>query len=881
MTTATSTLTPMMQQYLKMKQEHPGSILFFRLGDFYEMFFEDAQKASGILNIALTAREAGPGPKVPMCGIPFHAAESYIAKLLSAGLKVSICEQVEDPKMAKGLVRRQVIRTITPGTVVEAGVIADKKNNFLVSIAQGEERYGISMIDITTGEFRVTELSSAEELIRELHRIQARECLIPQSLNEMGDFTRGILREFPQMMMTTIEDWKYDFETCQNILREHFHTQSLDGFGCREMKPGVIAAGIALNYVKETLGNPIDHITRLFSYQRSDSLLLDKNTQRNLELLECLHPMEGHKGTLFWVLDQTRTSMGSRLLQRWITHPLIDIEAIRKRQEGIEELTRLGIEMTQLRESLNEVRDLERLISRIHCGIANARDLVALRLSLEALPSLRTHLQAFESPILQEIKEDLIELHALIDLIKKAIVEDPPLTVKEGGLIQSGYHGELDELRQIAYHGKDWITQLQKKEVERTGIKSLKVGYNRVFGYFIEISNPNLPQVPQEYIRKQTLSNAERFITEELKHYEEKILGAQSKIQDLEYDLFLKIRDDVKKDTQTIQQIAQAIARLDVLISLALVALKNDYIRPQVNDSDLIEIEEGRHPVVEQMGQSDRFVPNDTLLNVHENQILIITGPNMAGKSTYLRQVALIVLMSQIGSFVPAKKATLGLVDQIFTRIGATDELSRGQSTFMVEMNETANILNHATDRSLVILDEIGRGTSTFDGISIAWSVAEYLHHTPEVKARTLFATHYHELTDLELTLPGVKNYNVMVREWNDQIVFVRKIVRGGADKSYGIHVARLAGLPKRVIDRAKDILSCLEEGAVQPEELPRYPTIASGTSQEEMSNHKQLSLFSPREKDFTELLKEIHIDDLTPVQALLQLKELKEKFLP
>lgn len=879
MTTATSPLTPMMQQYFKMKEEHPGSILFFRLGDFYEMFFEDAQKASGILNIALTAREAGPGQKAPMCGIPFHAAESYISKLLSAGFKVSICEQVEDPKAARGLVKRQVIRTITPGTVVEGGVIADKKNNFLASIVYDEDRLGLAVLDITTGEFRVTELKTPEELIRELNRIHPCECLAAKSLTEEGNLLKEISREWPQMMVTPVEDWKYDFQTCQNLLREHFHTQSLDGFGCRDMGPGVMAAGMALSYVKETLGNPVDHVTRLISYERNDFLLLDKNSQRNLELLERLHSDEGSKGTLFWVLDQTRTSMGSRLLQEWIIHPLIDIEEIHKRQEGIEELTRLGLEMGQLRESLGEVRDLERLLSRIHCGVANARDLVALRLSLEALPALREHLRSFQSTMIGDVRNHLVDLDSLICLIKQAIVEEPPMTLKEGGLIRSGYDVSLDELRKIAHSGKDWIVQLQKKEIDRTGIKSLKVGYNRVFGYYIEVRNPNLEQVPQDYIRKQTLANAERFITEELKHYEEKILGAQGKIEELEYEIFVKIRDEVKKDTQAIQQIAQAIARLDVLISLGLVAMKNDYVRPEINDSDLIQIEEGRHPVIEQMAQSDRFVPNDTLLDGHENQILIITGPNMAGKSTYLRQVALIVLMAQMGSFVPAKNASIGLVDQIFTRIGASDELSRGQSTFMVEMNETANILNHATQRSLVILDEIGRGTSTFDGISIAWSVAEYLHHNPEVKARTLFATHYHELTDLELTLSGVKNYNVLVREWNDKIVFVRKIARGGADKSYGIHVARLAGLPKRVIERAKDILVCLEDGVLQPQEMPGYPSAYSASANTALDPH-QLSLFSPREKDFTDALKAIDIDDLRPIEALLKLKELKEKFL-
>lgn len=606
---------------------------------------------------------------------------------------------------------------------------------------------------------------------------------------------------------------------------------------------------------------------------------MDKTSQRNLELIDNLRSLEGNKGTLLWVLDHTRTSMGSRLLQQWMTCPLVDLEQIKNRQDGIEELCALGVELGKLREILGEVRDLERLLSRIHCGVANARDLVALRISLEVLDPLRSHLQAFASPFLNDVRNDLSEdqHRPLVDLIKKAIKDDPPMTVREGGIIREGYDVTLDELRKVAQHGKSWITELQKKEIERTGIKSLKVGYNRVFGYYIEVSNPNLNQVPQDYIRKQTLSNAERFITADLKSYEEKILGAQGKSQELEYEIFQKVREDVKRDTALIQRIAQAVARLDVVTSLALVALKNDYVRPEVNDSDAIQIEEGRHPVIEQMTTGERFVPNDALLDNHENQILIITGPNMAGKSTFLRQVALIVLMAQMGSFVPAKRAVVGMVDQIFTRIGANDELSRGQSTFMVEMNETANILHHATSRSLVILDEIGRGTSTFDGISIAWAVAEYLYHSPQAKARTLFATHYHELTDLELTLPGVKNYNVLVREWNDQIVFVRKIARGGADKSYGIHVARLAGLPKAVIERAKDVLSCLEDGTVRSEELPNYPTFR--TSVEERTGPQQLSLFDARE-GFSQALKEIDLDHLSPIDALLKLKELREKFI-
>ncbi|MBI1870962.1 MAG: DNA mismatch repair protein MutS [Chlamydiae bacterium] len=867
------TLTPMMQQYRQVKESHPDGVLFFRLGDFYEMFFEDAQKASQILNIALTSREAGKGKKAPMCGIPFHAAESYIAKLLSAGLKVSICEQMEDPAQARGIVKREVIRTITPGTVLETGVVADKRNNFLASITGKGDQFGLSLMDVTTGEFKVTELTSKEELMRELARQSLSECLIPKSFEQ--DLSLFLSRELPRVMVTAIEDWKYDFETCQNLLKEHFHIQSLDGFGCRDLTWGVMASGLILNYVKETLGNSATHITQLLSYQRTDALRLDKITLRNMELLDSLHPMEGNKGTLLWVLDQTRTAMGSRLLQHWITHPLLDLHEIYRRQEGVGELFEWGVELGKLREILGDIRDLERLLSRIHCDFANARDLVSLRISLEIMPTLKAQLNLFHCEILSSLREDLVDLSPLKELIEKAIEDHAPLGLREGGMIRHGYDLALDELRDIARSGKDWVTQLQKKEIERTGIKSLKVGYNRVFGYYIEVSSPNLPQVPLDYIRKQTLANAERFITEELKHYEEKILGAQGKSEALEYEIFIKIRDEVKSYTASIQKMAQAVATLDTLTSLALVALKNDYVWPQVNDSDVIEIEEGRHPVIEQISVGEGFVANDTLLDGHENQILMITGPNMAGKSTYLRQVALIVLMAQMGSFVPAQKASIGLVDQIFTRIGANDELARGQSTFMVEMNETANILHHATPKSLVILDEIGRGTSTFDGISIAWSVAEYLHQDPDVKARTLFATHYHELTDLEMTLPGVKNYNVMVREWNDKIIFVRKIVRGGADKSYGIHVARLAGLPKAVIERAKDILSCLEEGTIRLEELPKGPFLEKGLE----DAPRQLTLFDPR-SGLVEALKILDLDRLTPVDALLKLKELKEKFL-
>ncbi len=864
-------LTPMMKQYKMVKKKTPPSILMFRLGDFYEMFFDDAVTASRILNITLTSRESGKGNKVPMCGVPYHAVQEYIARLVRAGHKVAICNQVEDPKLAEGLVKREVTRIVTPGTAIEDNLLREKSNNYLAAINKSDSHYGFCCLDLSTGEFVVTEVDRENDLFNEIGRVAPSEFLLPESMAAEKSFMER-LRESTTALINPCEDWLFEYEGSYNRLKDFFHTQSLDGFGCGGFGPAVSAAGAVVQYLRDTGHQSLAHITTVKPYSTSQHMILDLYTQRNLELVKNLRS-GGRQGTLISVLDQTTTSMGGRLLRQWVLQPLIDVQEIMRRQGGVQDLFDNVTISKTVTEKLRNFRDVERLISKIDCGYANARDLLALKQSLEILPTLRDAIAPLASEAIDSVRGMLEDMGDVVDLIEKGINPEAPLTIRDGGIIRDGYNRELDEIRSIAKNAKQWIADLQKREVERSGIKSLKVGFNKVFGYYLEVSKSNLGSVPENYIRKQTLVGGERFITPDLKEYESKVLNAEEKAATMEYEIFQKIREQLVGATERIQRVGRGIAILDTINSLAIVACENGYVRPEVNDSDVIEIADGRHPVLELSLSEERFVPNDVLLNTESDQLLIITGPNMAGKSTYIRQVALLVLMAQMGGFIPARKARIGIVDRIFTRVGASDELTRGQSTFMVEMNETANILNNATDRSLIILDEIGRGTSTFDGISIAWAVAEYLHNSPAIRARTLFATHYHELTELEMNLQGVRNYNVAVKEWNDQIVFLRKIVPGGTDKSYGIHVARLAGLPQKVIERAKDILNALEEGCIREEKLPKAELhgVASQGPQ-------QLGLFQVGPDPIVLELKALDIDNMTPIEALNKLRKLKEK---
>ncbi|PJB28741.1 DNA mismatch repair protein MutS [Candidatus Desantisbacteria bacterium CG_4_9_14_3_um_filter_40_11] len=867
-----SEFTPMMSQYLNIKKEKPNTILFFRLGDFYEMFFEDAKVASQILNITLTAREGGKNKKVPMCGLPYHAAESYIAKLIKAGKKVAICEQVEDPKTAKGLVKREVVRTITPGTVLSPALLEDKVNNYLVAINKDKASIGLAFVESSTGEFMVSEFSSEAKLFAELMRLGPKECLIPESLRD--DPAISVFARDNQMSITLQDDWTFSLDTAQSTLCGFFGTITMDGFGCGNLTHGIGAAGAIIRYLKETGQSSLSHITRVTPYSSEEFMSIDPASWRNLELTKTIRSGE-KTGSLIWVLDQTGTAMGGRLLRSWIQQPLLNEMEIIYRQDGVEEFRQSSSLREKITTCLKSIHDLARLAGRIDAGLANARDIIALKESLLIVPSIKTALATCKSNSIKDTIRDLDELRDIVELIDKAIHDTPPLSLREGGIIKSGYNQDLDKLHEITRDAKGWILRLQQEEIKRTGIGSLKISYNKVFGYYIEITKANLHLVPQDYIRKQTIANGERFITPQLKEKEVQILSASERITGIEYEIFLMVRAEIISKIDRIQQVSRAIAILDVLVSMAKVAVENDYTRPVINDGDTILLKDARHPVVEKVLAGEGFVPNDTLLDQSNNQILIITGPNMAGKSTYIRQVALIVLMAQIGSFVPAKKAEIGVVDQIFTRVGASDELMKGQSTFMVEMIETANILNNSTPKSLVILDEIGRGTSTFDGVSIAWAVAEYIHNHSSVKARTLFATHYHELTELEVVFKGIKNYNIAVKEWGDKIIFLRKIIPGGADKSYGIHVAKLAGLPKEVILRATEILDNLEMESIAGDGKPKLAKVKG-----KKEKHVQLDIFDLAQAindKAIEALKQIDVNNLTPIEALNKLYELKK----
>lgn len=805
--------SPMMQHYLKTKEENKDCILFYRLGDFYEMFFDDALTVSKELELTLTGKDCGQEERAPMCGIPFHAAETYINRLVANGHKVAICEQMEDTKLAKGIVKREVIRVVTPGTNLNTQALDETKNNYLMSIVYIGDTLGVSIADFSTGDYFVTELTSGAELIDEINKFTPSE-IIANEYFDMSGIDLTAVKDKLSISMSTLDSWYFDEDTCRNRLLEHFDLTSLDGLGLKDYTVGIIAAGALLSYLYETQKSTMPHITTLLPYTTGKYMLIDSSSRRNLELVETLREKQ-KRGSLLWVLDKTKTAMGARALRSIIEQPLINRDEIIKRQDAIEEFNNHSIDREEIREYLNPVYDLERIMTKISCKSANPRDLVAFHNSLEMLPYIKQIISHFESPLFAEFTEKMNDLRDLYDLIDRAIVEDPPIAMRDGGMIKEGYSEEADELRRAKTEGKQWLAELETREKERTGIKNLRIKFNKVFGYYLEVTNSFKSLVPPEWVRKQTLTNAERYTTDELKHLEDVIMGAEDKLYTLEYDLFVGVREKIASEVIRIQNTAKAIAQVDVFAALSLVSQQSNYVKPKINEKGIIDIKNGRHPVVEKMISNDMFVANDTYLDNASNRISIITGPNMAGKSTYMRQTALIVLMAQIGSFVPAESANIGIVDRIFTRVGASDDLASGQSTFMVEMTEVANILRNATPKSLLILDEIGRGTSTFDGLSIAWAVVEHIANTKLLGAKTLFATHYHELTELEGTMDGVNNYCIAVKEKGDDIVFLRKIVKGGADKSYGIQVAKLAGVSEPVIERAKELVVELSDADI------------------------------------------------------------------
>ncbi len=875
-------LTPMMQQYVKTKEEYKDCILFYRLGDFYEMFFEDALTASKELEITLTGKDCGLEERAPMCGVPYHAVDSYLTRLVSKGYKVAICEQVEDPKLAKGLVKREVVRIVTPGTNMDTQALDETKHNYIMCIVYVADRYGISIADISTGDFLVTELDSTRKLMDEITKFNPSEIICNQPFYVSGmDFED--LRHRLGITVYALDSWYFDDELCRKALKEQFHTESLNGLGLEDYDVGVIAAGAVLQYLKETQKTAISNLTRLIPYVTGKYMIIDSSTRRNLELVETLRE-KMKRGSLLWVLDKTKTAMGARLLRSFLEQPLIEISEINRRQEAIQELNENAISREELREYLNPIYDLERLISKISYKSANPRDLVAFKTSLSMIPPIKYLLSSFQSPLIQEIYRDMDELSDICQLIEKSIVDDPPIAIKDGGIIKEGYFQEIDRLRKAKTDGKSWLSELEAKEREKTGIKNLRIKFNKVFGYYLEVTNSYKDLVPDYYTRKQTLANAERYITPELKELEDLILGAEEKLFSLEYDLFGEIRDTIAREIVRIQTTARAVAAIDVFASLAYVAEKNNYVRPKMNEKGVIDIKNGRHPVVELMLQNDLFIANDTYLDNGNNRISIITGPNMAGKSTYMRQTALIVLMAQIGSFVPAESAKIGIVDRIFTRVGASDDLASGQSTFMVEMTEVANILRNATHNSLLILDEIGRGTSTFDGLSIAWAVVEHISNPKLLGAKTLFATHYHELTELEGKLSSVNNYCIAVKEKGDDIVFLRKIVKGGADKSYGIQVAKLAGVPDSVIERAKELVEELSNADITAK-VKEIQAVGSKTKAKtkpkkyDQVDLEQMSLFDTvSDEDILKELNDIDVSTLTPIDALNTIYRLQNR---
>jgi DNA mismatch repair protein MutS len=851
--------TPLMKQYFSIKEKYKDAIVLFRLGDFYEMFGEDAEKASKILQIALTTREKSKEEPVPMCGVPYFASESYISKLIKAGYKVAICEQMEDPKEAKGIVRRDVIKVITPGTHSPEN---PKENTYIASLFPSANKHGIAVTDISTGEFILYE--SEENIEDEMQRFEPREILIPQSLKDNIHYKEALNTFYTSFY----EDWYFDYSEAYKTLLNHLKVSSLDGYGCDGMVTAISAAGALVSFLEDTQ-KEVFSLKKISTLRQDSYMFLDAATQRNLELTHNIRD-GSHKGTLLWILDETLTPMGGRFLRSSLLKPLIDIQGIKMRQDAVEYLIEDYELLEELRTSLRKIQDLERLSSKVSSKSANARDLIGIKNSLTYLPKVRKSFSICKNHYLRSISEDISEFSDLRKLIEKSILDTPPISLRDGGIIKDGYSTDVDEFRKISTKGKDFISELEIKEKNRTGISSLRVGYNRVFGYYIEVTKANLHMVPEDYIRKQTLVGGERFITPELKEYESKVLGAEEKLKNLEYQLFQEILDEVQKESILLSKAAHAIAIVDFLSSLAVVAKRYNYVKPTVDESGVIEITDGRHPVLERIPSDEKFIPNNTYIDIEDNRLLIITGPNMAGKSTYMRQVALIVLITQIGSFVPASDARIGTADRIFTRIGASDFLTKGQSTFMVEMIEVANITHNSTNKSLILLDEVGRGTSTFDGISIAWAVAEYILN--EKKARTLFATHYNELTELGLTHNGVKNYNASVKEWGDEIIFLRKIEKGPADKSYGIQVARLAGIPEAIINRSKEVLANLEKEELDETGSPKF------ADRKTKRRNVQLDLFSSMPDSIMTEIINLDVRSLKPQEALDKLIELKRK---
>lgn len=871
----------MMQQYLDIKKNYQDCILFYRLGDFYEMFFDDAVRASKELELTLTGKDCGLKERAPMCGVPYHAVDTYLNKLISMGYKVAICEQVEDPKNVKGIVKREVIRVVTPGTNLNMQALDESRNNYLMSIVYLGDDIGISIVDFSTGDYFVTEVASGSILIDEINKFVPSEIIMNEYF-AMSGIDLSAVSEKLKISVSTLPNWYFDESVCVRKLCEHFKVSRLDGLGLADYSAGIVAAGAILMYLIETQKSTLEHLTKLMPYTTGKYMLIDSSSRRNLELVETLREKQ-KKGSLLWVLDKTKTAMGARLLRTMIEQPLIEHDEIIKRQNAIAEFNDNVITREEIREYLNPVYDLERLMSKISCKTANPRDLLAFSSSLQMLPYIYELISGCKSELMVEILEKLDTLEDLHTLINSAIVEEPPISVRDGGIIKDGYNAQADEFRKAKSDGKLWLAQLEEREREQTGIKNLKIKYNKVFGYYLEVTNSYKNLVPDRWTRKQTLANAERYTTDELKNLEDLIMGAEDKLYSLEYDLFVEVREKIASQVTRIQSTAKAIANIDVFTSLALAAEQNNYVRPKINDKGIIDIKQGRHPVVEKMISNDMFIANDTLLDNNSNRVSIITGPNMAGKSTYMRQTALIVLMAQIGSYVPASAANIGIVDRIFTRVGASDDLASGQSTFMVEMTEVANILHNATSKSLLILDEIGRGTSTFDGLSIAWAVVEHISNKTLLGAKTLFATHYHELTELEGTLSGVNNYCIAVKEQGDDIIFLRKIIKGGADKSYGIQVAKLAGVPDSVIARAKELADDLSDADIsrKAKEIAQYDKKNPDEiyiRQNELEV-KQMSLFdTAKDDDIIDEINALDIENMTPFDALNTLYRLQNK---
>lgn len=873
-------LTPMMQQYMKTKEEYQDCILFYRLGDFYEMFFDDAITASRELDITLTGKSCGLPERAPMCGVPFHSMDGYLNRLVSKGYKVAICEQMEDPASAKGIVHREVVRVATPGTNLDIHALDETKNNYIMCIVYVADRFGLSVADVTTGEYFVTEIGSPEKLYDEIYKFMPAEIICNEAF-VMSGVNMEDLKGRLGITVYSLDSWYFDDDICTRALKEHFRVSAMDGIGISDYDCGVIASGALLLYLQETQKTSLSHMTKLVPYTTGKYMILDSSTRRNLELCETLREKQ-KRGSLLWVLDKTKTAMGARLLRKSIEQPLISREEIERRLDAVEELKESPISREEIREYLTSVYDLERLVSRIAYQTANPRDMIAFQSSLSMLPPIRYILSEMKSPLLKELYEEMDALEDLCRLVQESIQEDPPVAMREGGIIRDGYNEEVDWLRHAKSDGKDWIAKLEEKEREKTGIKNLRIKYNKVFGYYLEVTNSFKNMVPDYYTRKQTLTNAERYIIPELKELEDTILGAEDRLYVLEYELYCAVRTRIAKEVARVQKTARAVAQIDMTVSLAVAAEQGGYVRPRMNEKGVIDIKEGRHPVVEKMVPNEMFIANDTYLNDKKDRISIITGPNMAGKSTYMRQTALIVLLAQIGSFVPAASADIGLVDRIFTRVGASDDLASGQSTFMVEMTEVANILRNATEKSLLILDEIGRGTSTFDGLSIAWAVIEHISNSRLLGAKTLFATHYHELTELEGKIDNVNNYCIAVKEKGDDIIFLRKIVKGGADKSYGIQVARLAGVPDTVINRAKEIV----EELIHTDITGRIKDIAAQGQAPKIRTKKydevdlaQISLFDTvKDDDVLEELKNLDVSRLTPIDALNMLYQLQNK---